>query len=44
MSAHALQRPVRVRVPPGGEAIRYDWLEKYEPIAKIDYSIYVYHF
>jgi Dolichyl-phosphate-mannose-protein mannosyltransferase len=44
VSAHALQRPVRVRVPPGGEAIRYDWLEKYEPIAKIGYSIYVYRF
>ena len=44
VSAHALQRPVRVRLTPGGEAIRYDWLEKYEPIAKIGYSIYVYHF
>ncbi len=43
VSAHALQRPV-VATGPGGERIRFDWLDRFEPIARVGYSIYVYRF
>jgi len=44
VSVHNLQRPVRVRFPPPTQSVRYEWLDRYEPVTKIGYSIYVYRF
>lgn len=43
VSAHALQRPA-VAIGPRGEKIRFNWLDRFEPVARIGYSIYLYRF
>jgi hypothetical protein len=42
VSAHLLQRS-RLTDPPT-PLLRFDWLDRYEPVAKIGWSIYLYHF
>jgi hypothetical protein len=38
-----LQRPV-VATAPGYGNVRFDWLDRFEPVERIGYSIYLYHF
>ncbi len=44
ISAHNLQRKDLIWFPALNLTLRYDWLEKYTPIKKIGYSIYIYKF
>ncbi|RMF94123.1 MAG: phospholipid carrier-dependent glycosyltransferase, partial [Nitrospinota bacterium] len=44
ISAHILQRKDLFHLFPGNVVLRYDWLEKYTPVRKIGYSIYIYKF
>ncbi len=41
VSAHLLQRPYVATDP---VPLRFDWLDRYTPVAKIGYSIYLYRF
>jgi hypothetical protein len=43
VSAHLLQRP-RISAETGPGAIRFEWLDRYRPVAKIGWSIYLYRF
>ena len=43
VSAHLLQRPALAHDPEHGP-VRFDWLDRFTPVAKIGYSIYVYRF
>ncbi len=43
VSAHLLQRPY-LSNDPANLDLRFDWLDRYTPVAKIGYSIYLYHF
>jgi hypothetical protein len=43
VSAQMLQRPV-VATAPGYGNVRFDWLDRFEPVERIGYSIYLYHF
>ncbi len=43
VSAHLLQRP-SLAEDPGRGPVRFDWLERFTPVAKIGYSIYLYRF
>ena len=43
ISAHLLQRPALAHDPEHGP-VRFDWLDRFTPVAKIGYSIYVYRF
>jgi hypothetical protein len=41
ISAHLLQRPTLTK---DSVALRFDWLDRYTPVARIGYAIYLYHF
>ena len=41
ISAHLLQRPTLTNDP---VALRFDWLDRFTPVERIGYSIYLYHF
>jgi hypothetical protein len=41
ISAHFLQRPTLTNDP---VALRFDWLDRFTPVERIGYSIYLYHF
>jgi hypothetical protein len=43
ISAHLLQRP-SLAEDPGRGPVRFDWLDRFTPVAKIGYSIYLYRF
>jgi hypothetical protein len=42
VSAHLLQRPTVGS--DSSSTVRFDWLDRFTPVAKIGYSIYLYHF
>jgi hypothetical protein len=43
VSAHLLQRPSLTKTP-GYESLRFDWLDRFTPVERIGWSIYVYRF
>lgn len=43
ISAHMLQRP-SLTSDPAARDVRFDWLDRFKPVARVGYSIYVYRF
>lgn len=43
ISAHILQRP-SLTSDPAAKDVRFDWLDRFTPVARIGYSIYLYRF